>query len=390
MILGVLAVFFAYLARWQARATGLKISFLLIFLFLALRYEYGNDYGGYLDRFIEITGYSKIFLTGERWEPGWRFLILIFKPFGFFAMTAVLALFNCVVYYRFIKKYVPPYYYWLAVFLYVFNPYLMLVHSSAMRQSVAISLFLVSIDFLVRKRPIGYFICIALALSVHKSGLVLFPVFLLAFVNWRLNKVTAVGIILFFVSLFVFAEKLYPFFNQFAAAYFPRYAEEYQSLEGTQLNTGLGLIFMVFQLIAILYYAGHEFSPNIGPWETDQDMDYSQPQEQLDVLPIDESAALFQVRARRMLYLLAIMTFMFIPLGFLVSMVSRINMYFLPIMIAVFPIILFTAKDKFFKIAFISSLIAFTLFRFVLFFLNPIWRDAFSTYQTIFSAPQIY
>lgn len=388
MILGVLAVFFAYLARWQSRATGLKISFFLIFLFLALRYEYGNDYNGYLDRFFEITGPSKIFLTGDvLWEPGWRFLCLIFRPFGFFAMTACLAIFNCVVYYRFIKKYVSPYYYWLAVFLYVFTPYLMLVHSSAMRQSVGISLFLVSLHFLIRKRPIGYFICIALALSVHKSGLVLFPLFLLAFVNWRLNKVSAVAIFLFFISLFIFGEKLSPYLDRFIFAYLPKYAR-YQG--GTQLGTGLGIIFLAFQFISILYYAGHEFSPNIGPWETDQDMDYSQPQEQLDVLPIDESSALLQVKTRRLLYLLAIMTFMFIPLSFLIAMVSRINMYFAPVMIAVFPIILFTTKDKFFKLVFISSLIAFTLFTFVFFFQSPVWRDAFGTYQTIFSAPQFY
>lgn len=384
IVLGILVVFFAYLATWQANATGLKISFLLIFLFLALRYDFGNDYMNYLNGFHEIAAGEDL---GT--EPGYVFLCLIFRPFGFFAMMACFALFNCVVYYRFIKKYVPPYYYWLAVFLYVFTPGLMVLHSSAIRQSIGISLFLVSLHFLIRKRPIGYFICVALALSVHKSGIVLFPVFLLAFVNWRLNKVTAVAIIFFIALSSVFGEKLSPYLDQFIFAYLPKYSH-YGGGGGAQLGTGLGFVYRLFQLVAVLYYAGHEFSPNIGPWETDQDMDYSQPQEQLDVLPIDDTAALLQVKSRRMLYLFAIMTFMLIPLGFLIAMISRINMYFAPVMIAVFPIILFTTKDKFFKLVFISSLIAFTLFRFVMFFQSPVWRDAFGTYQTIFSAHQIY
>lgn len=390
IILGVLAVFFAYLAKWHVHATGLKISFLLIFLFLALRYQFGNDYNAYLNKFIEITGYSKIFLTGERFEPGWRFLHLIFKPVGFFVMVACLSLLNCIVFYRFIKKYVPPHYYWLAVFLYIFDPYLMLVHSSAMRQSLAISLFLISIDFLIRKRPIGYFICILLAMSVHKSAMILLPVFLLTFANLRLNKVLAIGILFFFVSLFLFGPQLYPYFYQFTVTFFPKYAEFYHGER--QFSTGIGLIFMSFQLTAVLYYAGLQFRPKVSlnSLQADQDIDYDQSQEQFEVLPIDESAALLQIKANRMLYLLAIITFMFIPLGLLMAMVSRINMYFLTVMIAVFPMILFTTRNPFFKLVFISSLISFKLITFLSFYLDPMWYEFFGTYQTIFSSPHLY
>ena len=81
-----------------------------------------------------------------------------------------------------------------------------------------------------------------------------------------------------------------------------------------------------------------------------------------------------------MLHLLAIMTFMFISLSFLVAMISRTKMYFQPVMIAVFPIILVTPKSEFFKMVFIYSLIAFALFTFVMFFYTPVWRAAFSTY----------
>ncbi len=151
-ILNIIVVLFAYLARYRRTKFGLKVSFFLIFLFLALRYDYGNDYPGYLKHFLVINQYAWIDYFGKslQFEPGWTFLCRLFEPLGFFAMTAVLALFNCVVYYRFIKKYVPPAYYWFAVFLYVFTPGFMLIHSSAMRQSVAITLFIFSIDYLYK------------------------------------------------------------------------------------------------------------------------------------------------------------------------------------------------------------------------------------------------
>ena len=140
-IFNIIVVFFAYQARHKRTEFFLKVSFGLIFLFLALRYDYGNDYSAYLKGFLEVNRVETIdyFDKYLHFDPGWIFLCRIFWPFGFFAMMAVLALFNCFVYYRFIRKYVPPVYYWFAVFLYVFNPYFMLVHSSAMRQSLAIS-----------------------------------------------------------------------------------------------------------------------------------------------------------------------------------------------------------------------------------------------------------
>ena len=195
-ILNIFVVFFAYQARHKRTEFFLKVSFGLIFLFLALRYNYGNDYSAYLKGFLEVNRVETIDYFDKYWhfDPGWIFLCRIFGPFGFFAMMAVLALFNCFVYYRFIRKYVPPAYYWFAVFFYVFNPYFMLVHSSAMRQSLAISLFIFSIDYIYKKDALRYFLCIGLAALFHTSALVLLPIYLLGVFDWKINKITAVSI----------------------------------------------------------------------------------------------------------------------------------------------------------------------------------------------------
>ena len=101
LFINILAVFFAFSEDKKLIRHGLKISFFIIFLFLALRYDYGNDYAGYLDGFYEINKHSWIDYTNTKelfhYEAGWVFLNRLFEPLGFFAMIASLAAFSCYV-----------------------------------------------------------------------------------------------------------------------------------------------------------------------------------------------------------------------------------------------------------------------------------------------------
>lgn len=386
-ILGFVACAFAYKAMFEEKATGLKVAFIIIFVFLALRYDFGNDYRNYIDGFEEIAGHTKIFLTEAQWEPGWRFLHVLFKPFGFFAMVATIALFNCIVYYRLIRRFVPPKYYWLAVFIYVLDPYLMLVHSSMMRQALAILFFLLSIDFLVRRRPIGYFICILLAMSVHKSGIVLLPLFALGFVNFRLNKMLAALIMVFYICMFVFNNQVGAIISMTAGRFFPQYAEIYSG--GTEFGTGLGMFYIIFEMLVILYYAGLEYGLQKKPWQNEEECDeIAYWDGDAAASPVDLASEIFQARTRRVMFLFAVITFLFIPMGLQLAMVGRLNYYFTPLLIVVWPIILHKSNSGAFKLVFLSSFIPFTLFRYWAFFHSPIWYKDFSTYQTIFSASQ--
>lgn len=390
-IVGSLAVFLTYLTRYKQNGDGLKMAFFIIFVFLALRYDYGNDYMGYLDGFSEITSYGSIFFTGERWESGWNALNFLFKPFGFFVLIGFTSLATCVVVYWFIRSYVPASYQWLAVFLYVFDPYQILVNASAMRQNIAILLFLFATKFLYKKKmTIVYLLLTGLGATFHKSAIVLLPLALLAYINFKINKIIAIVVILMYVSLFLFGDQIFPYINMFIGAHFEKYAESYLYGGGSKFNSGLGLIYALFQLIAILYYAGIEFAHSTKESESGQDIEFVPSLEDTELMPTDPNAAFLNVAARRLLFKLAIITFIFTPLGLQVMMIGRINMYFTPVMMVVFPIILFTTKDRFFHLVFLSSLMAFTLFKFWAFFLSPVWRDKFGTYQTIFSAPQWY
>lgn len=351
--INVLAVLFAYLAKYKKFEDGLKISFILIFFFLALRFNFGNDYKSYLEGFVNINRYSTFDLFDEKnhFEPGWIFLIRLFSPLGFFAMTAGLALFNCFIYYTFIKKYVPVEFYWLAVFLYVFNPDIMLVHSSAMRQGLAIALFILSIDYLYKKDFIRYVVCVLVACLFHGSAFILMPLFLLGLFNWRISKKVGIMIFSLFVTLFLIGKSLQLEINEFLNVYFEKYTI-YQG--GVEIGSGLGILFLSMLLVFVLYYER------------------------------------YQVQENSLLFKIAILSFIFIPLGLIIMMIARVAMYFHPVTIAVFPLVISSIKEPWFKFFFALFLVLFTLYTFYQFFQSEVWRDAFGTYQTIFSAPGIY
>jgi hypothetical protein len=317
-LMGFLAVFFAFLARYRNMRYGLTLSFLLIFLFLALRYQFGNDYNSYLGIFEEINSYASFNLFDKtiHVEPGWIVLCKLFKPLGFFAMVAVLALLNCIIYYRFIKSYLPVQYYWLAVFIYLFDPGFMLTHASAMRQSLTIAIFIFSIKYIFKKDAIRYILCIVIAWFFHSSALVLLPVYFLGLVNWKINKVTATIFFLLFLSLFVFSSSIMPYINQLVSVYFDQY-EFYQ--DPGSVGSGLGILYVSITFLLILYFDR------------------------------------FQDKETSLLFKIGIISFIFIPLSLLIQLIGRMGMYFKVSLIIAYPLIQMNLHKKAYRKVFICS-----------------------------------
>ena len=109
IMLGFFTVFFSYLSKDENFKWGLKFSFILIFFFLALRFDFGNDYMYYYSNFQKINSFSSFNINNynvKGVEIGWLLLNVCFNSMGFFAMNAVLAAFSTYVLYRFIKNWV--------------------------------------------------------------------------------------------------------------------------------------------------------------------------------------------------------------------------------------------------------------------------------------------
>lgn len=355
LVVGLLAVLFSWIARHARFQYCLAFAFLLVFLFLALRYDYGNDYGAYLNGFLEINGYSGFSITEDilGYEMGWKLLCRMFHPIGFFGMTAVIALFNSFVYFRFIKRHVPAQYYWLGTFIYVFSSGLMLTHLSAMRQSLAINIFIYATEFIYEKKAVRYLMCIILASLIHTSALILFPLYIFGYYNPRVRIKSGAIIITVFSLLFVFGKVIAPKITVFVSNRIQRYSV-YEQAGAGELTTGLGLVFL--SVILILSVATERY------------------QHRKDAIP----------------YKLLIINSMFIPLGLAYMMFGRLAMYFAPAAIAVYPLNALPLKNVFIRYSYILLIIVFIAVGFFRFFQSPIWHDSYESYKTIFTAPEFY
>lgn len=384
IVVGIMAVLFAYIAQLKRLRFCLKISFLVIFLFLALRYNYGSDYPAYFDIFFSLNKF-RLEDIKDIWmqtfvfsiigsdnpalqlgvgnpsniELGWQALCLLFQPLGFFAMVAALALFNCMVYYYFIKKYVPPAYYWFAVFLYVFTPELMLFNLSGMRQSVAISIFLLSINYIYKKDFLRYALLIFLATLFHTSAIILLPVYLLGVLNFKIDIPKAIVIFALFALLFLLKGPL----SQVMSSFISTYAVKYEVYDNPGvMRTGLGIVLYAIIMIILLLYDR------------------------------------YQSKEMSLLFKIATLSIFVIPFTLILQMISRIGMYFQPVLfVAAYPFILLK-MDKFFpkssllaRYSFIVIIAFWIIYMFWTFMNSPEeWMMSFRSYDTIFSSPVIY
>lgn len=359
-IVNTIVILFAYLAKYKDCEFFLKVSFFCIFLFLALRYNYGNDYPGYLRGFLEVTNQTSIdYFDQESWhfEPGWLFLCRLFQPFGFFALVAVLAGFSCFVYYSFIKKHVSPNYYWFSVFIYVFNPGLMLINCSAMRQALATCLFLFSIDYIYKKDVIRYFLFIGIASLFHSSALILLPMYLFGLWDWKINKIAAISIVFLFILTLQFGSLIASYFNDLTSVLFNNRYEEYNNGKNENLieiGSGLGVMFSITVLALIVLY------------------DH------------------IQTREKSFMFKISILNSLVIPFSLVINNIGRISLYLSPLIIVVFMAILISIKNMLLRYVFMVSIITITIYNFYVFFSSETYAVPFGTYNTIFSSPIIY
>jgi hypothetical protein len=148
-----------------------------LFLFLAIRYQYGNDYDGYRRLFVEYSSSGPHFRILE--EPVFVWLNSVLP--SYFSLVAVTSAIYIATMYRAILRWVPKDLYWVAVLFWLLNPNLLLIHLSAVRQSLAIGLLLEAFAAKLKHNRITFkvvLLCV-LAAGLHISSILVVPVFML-------------------------------------------------------------------------------------------------------------------------------------------------------------------------------------------------------------------
>ena len=350
IFLGIFSVLFSYLTKCKEFKNGLKVSFLLIFIFLALRFNFGNDYFSYLDLFNEFSSLENYDFTNPFsffYEPGWVILNFFFKDLGFFSMNIILAMVSSVIYYRFIVKYVQRNLYWLAVFIYVFTPTFLLLQSTAMRQSVGLMIFIISIDYLIKKRFLPYLILILFASIFHYSAFFLIFLYPIIYLNSRIQIYSGSILISLYFLLFVFSKNLAPLFKDLLININDKYSAY---TEQGSVNSGLGFVYFTF-LLFIIVFNDKRHNEEIG-----------------------------------LISKISILSFFIIPFGLIIEMSGRFAMYLSPTVVVVYPNLVKNFKQRYEKILLVTILIVFTMYQFVSFFYSKTYYPYFFEYQTIFTS----
>ncbi|ENK2326844.1 EpsG family protein [Vibrio vulnificus] len=175
------------------------IGIWLIFLFMALRYGYGNDYFNYFNlhdyyhRYgIGQFDFEYLYKAINLISSDYQFVILsqsVIFLLAFFSLGKALKFTQCNLF--------------VVALLFFLNPYLYLIHLSALRQSMAICSFVFFLSlYLMYRRYIFIFLMLAIPMLFHKASLVYLSIpFALIFANVFYPKKWYVKLLLLFSVL---------------------------------------------------------------------------------------------------------------------------------------------------------------------------------------------
>lgn len=196
LLVNSISVFIAFLSKFKERQYIFWLVPILLSLVYGIRYDFGNDYWSYYIIFKK----SHYGIDPRLVEPGWGLINYICQPIGFFGMVFILTSIENYIVFRYIKLYVSKEYWWISTFIFVFTFNFMLLGCSMMRQYLAMVILITSIKYIVNRDLIRFLIILMLAISIHKTAIVFFPVYFLAF---KLPNFRNVKFIIIAVSIFL-------------------------------------------------------------------------------------------------------------------------------------------------------------------------------------------
>lgn len=357
------AVFFAFIEGYkkdhavlynQKRSFDwLLLAFVIIYIFQAIRFDFGNDYVLYSTKFYEARDLGFSFLEISKYsgeanvETGYILLCKLFLFNNFQLFIAFLSLINCIAYYKLIKNHVPKKYYWFALAIYLIWPVGMLIQISAIRQTIAICMAIWAFKYFQSKNFLKYELLVLIAASIHSSAIILAPIF---FLNYAavLKKYMMVLIPALFIGVFAFSELYFSASASIISDFFTQYTYVLGSHSNTRSLTIVEVIMKVVLISVILYLYKH--------------------------------GSLIQRQY-------VILGYFFILFSILVSVIpfsDRLMMYFVPFIIIALSHSFKIIKNSLLKKGLVAMILLYVMIQFYRFFFSEVWGEHYYIYKTIF------
>ena len=356
-LIGLIAVFLSYYDGRGLAKNGFAWGFILITVIMSIRYDFGTDYLAYLEEFnmysstnINIFDYNAVSRVAKS-ELGWVYLMLLFRPLGFYSFVVFLTIIENIFLYDIIKRNVSQKWLWLAVFIYVFSPTFLLTGCAMMRQWLAITIIVFSTKFIEKKQFIQFAICLVLAFFFHKSAIVGILVFFLSFIH-TIKGSYYVGAILaaFLIHCFIYSDVLSIYLTAIFDSDTYKVYEHYTEERNMSSMNLLGVI-----------------------------STFTMPIMCLILIP--------KIKENEMLYLLLfLVSIVFIPLRDFSRFMLRMEIYFTVFSIVLFPIVLSKIKHVEVRTLLALFIILTSLSGFINIWRAPAssWQASFHEYHTIF------
>ena len=238
----------------------LKISIISIVLFtliIGLRYYVGGDYVGYLDDFNDFVNHKQSY-KNSRYELGYFGMMFLLKtlhlPYPFLFITISFLQILYIYKWANLNKFLLP---WVLYFY--FSTLYLFESMNIMRQAIAFSIILFSINYIYKSEKIKFLILVVLASLFHKSAIVFLPFYFFIKKDWFKNKYIQIVLLIisFIAAKFIFVE----FFNRISILAnllnydsYGNFTED-MFLEERTSGFGLGLYFILIIDIIIIYYS---------------------------------------------------------------------------------------------------------------------------------------
>jgi hypothetical protein len=205
-ILGICTILFEYTEDEKKKWNITAVAITVFYVFFAFRGYVYSDWTSYAALLKDVE-WSDIFIIHKDnavvIEPGFTLLCclcaVVTREYAF--LVIVITTIDLVLFLRFLKHWEIRNVAFAMMMLVSFEGVEMMFN--LLRNQVAIFIFLNSLDYIIKRKPLPYFLLCLSALSFHLSSLLFFPLYF--FLNRRINK-WVYALIFFSFLLFFFSK----------------------------------------------------------------------------------------------------------------------------------------------------------------------------------------
>ena len=175
--LSILLVLLSFIVRRDKNASKifLFVSFFILFIFAALRYDFGADYVTYLSEFKEVKQYG--YDAHYELETLFGRYMSLFPSYTLFLVFSSLLWFASLFFIA--KKSIEPQYYWVFLLYILFTEECVIDSLAALRSSLCMILFIFAVHFITRNKRLFAAALLVSCIFIHTSSLVFLPFILI-------------------------------------------------------------------------------------------------------------------------------------------------------------------------------------------------------------------